>query len=67
MSTSIQKTNFANVEALAAVEWVDGKKQLDHEQARKLAAEYDPSSLEERNLVRKLDWRLVVSPCDLRH
>lgn len=33
---------------------------LDHEQARQLAAHYDPDSPEERALVRKLDWRLVV-------
>lgn len=41
-------------------EWADEKHQLDHEHARQLATEYDPNSPEEKKLVRKLDWRLVV-------
>lgn len=60
MSTTFQKTNSANTEAVS-VEWADSKRQLDQQQARQLAAEYDPNSPEERKLVRKLDWRLVVS------
>lgn len=60
MSTTIQKTTSGNTEAVS-VEWSDSKKQLDQQQARQLAAEYDPNSPEERKLVRKLDWRLVVS------
>lgn len=43
------------------IESASGKNQLDHEQARQLAAQYDPNSPEEKKLVRKLDWRLVVS------
>lgn len=36
------------------------KQKLDEEQARRLAVEYIAGSPEERALVRKLDWRLVV-------
>lgn len=61
MSSSIQKMSSASAGTAVALEWADGKKQLDHEQARQLAAEYDPNSPEEKQLVRKLDWRLVVS------
>lgn len=41
-------------------EWQNDKSTLDQEQARQLAVQYDPNSPEERALVRKLDWRLVV-------
>lgn len=61
MSSSIQKMDSVSAGTAVALEWTDGKKQLDHEQARQLAAEYDPCSPEEKQLVRKLDWRLVVS------
>lgn len=39
----------------------DEKRQLDLEHAQQLAASYTPGSDEEKALVRKLDWRLVVS------
>lgn len=38
----------------------DEKLDVDEEQARRLASEYVPGSPEEKALVRKLDWRLVV-------
>lgn len=61
MSLSIQKTDSVSVPEVMAVEsTTDGKHHLDHEQARQLAAHYDPNSAEEKRLVRKLDWRLVV-------
>lgn len=60
MSASIHKVDSSTPGAVG-VEWADGKTALDHKQARQLAAEYDPNSPEERRLVRKLDWRLVVS------
>lgn len=41
-------------------EWQNDKSKLDQEQARQLAVQYDPNSPEEKKLVRKLDWRLVV-------
>lgn len=40
---------------------VDDKDQLDRERARQLAIQYVPDSPEEKAIVRKLDWRLVVS------
>lgn len=61
MPKGTYKMNSLTAGAVVAVEWADGKTQLDREQARQLAAEYDPNSPEERKLVRKLDWRLVVS------
>lgn len=61
MSATISKMNSEHDTRVVALEWADGKKQLDHEQARQLAAEYNPNSPEEKQLVRKLDWRLVVS------
>lgn len=67
MSGAIQKIDSAHATEIMTVESTDGSKnQIDHEQARQLAAQYDPNSPEERKLVRKLDWRLVVSirsPC----
>lgn len=61
MSSAIQKTDSAQAPEILTVESTDGKKHLDHEQARQLAVQYDPNSPEEKKLVRKLDWRLVVS------
>lgn len=61
MDRSIQKMDSSNTGGVDAVEWADGNSKLDHEQARQLAAEYDPNSAEEKRLVQKLDWRLVVS------
>lgn len=64
MYTSIQKNDSGNSEAVVGIEWTGmntgGKQQLDYEQARQLTAQYDPNSPEEK-LLRKLDWRLVVS------
>lgn len=44
------------------VEWADSSKhQLDQQEAQRLGQEFDPNSPENKKLVRKLDWRLVVS------
>lgn len=44
------------------VEWADSSKhQLDQQEAQRLGVEFDPNSPENKKLVRKLDWRLVVS------
>lgn len=61
MSSAIQKTDSTHAPEIMTIESTSGKNQLDHEQARQLAAQYDPNSPEEKKLVRKLDWRLVVS------
>lgn len=37
------------------------KQQLDREQAQQLATGYVPDTDEEKAIVKKLDWRLVVS------
>lgn len=37
------------------------KRELDLDQARQLETSYVPDTAEEKALVRKLDWRLVVS------
>lgn len=53
---SVQKDNTETVE------WADsGKHQLDQQEAQRLGVEFDPNSPENKKLVRKLDWRLVVS------
>lgn len=39
----------------------DDKREIDLDQARNLQANYVPDTPEEKALVRKLDWRLVVS------
>lgn len=64
MSTpiSIQKDNTETVE------WADNSKhQLDQQEAQRLGLEFDPNSPENKKLVRKLDWRLVVSICGSAH
>lgn len=44
------------------VEWAENSKhQLDQQEAQRLGLEFDPDSPENKRLVRKLDWRLVVS------
>lgn len=53
---SVQKDNTETVE------WADSSKhQLDQQEAQRLGVEFDPNSPENKKLVRKLDWRLVVS------
>lgn len=50
------------------VEWTDnGKHQLDQQEAQRLGLEFDPDSPENKKLVRKLDWRLVVSSRSVLH
>lgn len=68
MSPATQKTDSSRhhddaccPEVVTVESTIGAEKHLDHEQARQLAAHYDPDSPEERALVRKLDWRLVVS------
>lgn len=61
MSLPIEKTESSMTGVVSPVERADGKTQLDQEQARELAASYNPDSPVEKGLVRKLDWRLVVS------
>lgn len=60
MSTSAQIT--VQKDTTETVEWADSNKhQLDHQEAQRLGLEFDPNSPENKKLVRKLDWRLVVS------
>lgn len=64
MAATEAKTIAGAVEHIAHVDqhnFEDGKSTLDQEQARQLAASYDPNSPEGKALRRKLDWRLVVS------
>lgn len=39
----------------------DDKREIDMNEARQLQTSYVPDTPEEKALVRKLDWRLVVS------
>ena len=48
------------LETSSSSETHDEKRQIDIEHAQQLAAAYVPGSVEEKALVRKLDWRLVV-------
>lgn len=60
MSTSTQIS--VQKDHTETVEWADGSKhQLDQQEAQRLGVEFDPNSPENKKLVRKLDWRLVVS------
>lgn len=60
MSTSTQIA--VQKDTTETVEWADSSKhQLDQQEAQRLGLEFDPNSPENKKLVRKLDWRLVVS------
>lgn len=60
MSTSTQIA--VQKDTTETVEWADSSKhQLDRQEAQRLGVEFDPNSPENKKLVRKLDWRLVVS------
>lgn len=60
MSTSTQIS--VQKDTAETVEWADSSKhQLDQQEAQRLGLEFDPNSPENKKLVRKLDWRLVVS------
>lgn len=60
MSASTQI--FVQKDKTETVEWADNsKQQLDQQEAQRLGLEFDPNSPENKKLVRKLDWRLVVS------
>lgn len=60
MSTSTQIS--AQKDNTETVEWADSSKNhLDQQEAQRLGIEFDPNSPENKKLVRKLDWRLVVS------
>lgn len=61
MSTSTQI--FVQKDKTETVEWAadNSKHQLDQQEAQRLGLEFDPNSPENKKLVRKLDWRLVVS------
>lgn len=60
MTTSTQIS--AQKDNTETVEWADSSKnQLDQQEAQRLGVEFDPNSPENKKLVRKLDWRLVVS------
>ena len=60
MSTSTQIS--VQKDKIETVEWADSSKhQLDQQEAQRLGVEFDPNSPENKKLVRKLDWRLVVS------
>lgn len=57
-----EKSADGYIEQLSQVQ-VDNedKREIDLDQARQLQTGYVPNTPEEKALVRKLDWRLVVS------
>lgn len=60
MATSTQIS--VQKDTTETVEWADSSKhQLDQQEAQRLGLEFDPNSPENKKLIRKLDWRLVVS------
>lgn len=73
MTTPVEKTADSHIDKMADTrieqasethledEAVAGKEQLDREAAQQLAQQYVPGTDEEKAIVRKLDWRLVVS------
>jgi hypothetical protein len=73
MTTPVEKTADSHIAKMAGThieqspetgsenDMGSGKDQLDRERAQQLAQHYVPDTAEEKAIVRKLDWRLVVS------
>jgi hypothetical protein len=64
MTSPVEKGLEARIEQAVDTTSIDAantKAQLDRDQARELASGYVPDTEEEKAIVRKLDWRLVVS------
>jgi len=62
MTTNNEKSGDGYIEQLSQIQVDDdNKREFDLDQARHLQESYVPDTPEEKALVRKLDWRLVVS------